>query len=206
MLKNKIKSLVVKKTEGNNKKTIENLIVFLVLLIVTIIAINVIWGKEDKEEKKNEPNIDSKVLAENVKSENIKETGAYNLEQELEDILSKIEGVGKVKVLVTYSESNQIVAMYNENKNISVTEESDSEGGTRTIESTDSNKEIILDGSNNPVTEKVIMPKIEGAIIIAEGGGNASLKSSIVQAVSAVTGLATHKVQVFKMDGGKISE
>ena len=38
MFKNKIKSLVVRKTTGNNKKTIENLVVFLVLLIVTIIC------------------------------------------------------------------------------------------------------------------------------------------------------------------------
>lgn len=43
------------------------------------------------------------------------------------------------------------------------------------------------------------MPKIEGAIIIAEGGGNAVTKTNIIQAVSAVTGLATHKIQVFKM-------
>lgn len=199
MFKDKIKSLVVRKTSGSNKKTIENLVVFLVLLIVTIISINVIWGKGEKTEIKNEQSMDYKVLAENIKDENIKETNAYNLEQELEDILSRIDGAGKVKVLVTYSESNQIVAMYNENKNISVTEETDSEGGTRTIETTDSNKEIILDGSNNPVTEKVVMPKIEGAIIIAEGGGDAVIKSSIVQAVSAVTGLASHKVQVFKM-------
>ena len=143
--------------------------------------------------------MDHKILAENIQDKNIKETNAYNLEQELEDILSRIDGAGKVKVLITYSESNQIVAMYNENRNTSVTEETDSEGGIRTIESTDSNKEIILDGSNNPVTEKIVMPKIEGAIIIAEGGGDAIIKSSIIQAVSAVTGLASHKVQVFKM-------
>ena len=37
MLKDKIKSLVTKKTERNTKKTIENLVVFLVLLIITII-------------------------------------------------------------------------------------------------------------------------------------------------------------------------
>ena len=199
MFKNKIKTLLVIKTTGNNKKTIENLVVFLVLLIVTIISINVIWGKEEKTETKNEPSMDHKILAENIQDENIKETNAYNLEQELEDILSRIDGAGKVKVLITYSESNQIVAMYNENRNTSVTEETDSEGGIRTIESTDSNKEIILDGSNNPVTEKIVMPKIEGAIIIAEGGGDAIIKSSIIQAVSAVTGLASHKVQVFKM-------
>ncbi len=199
MFKDKIKSLIVKKTEGNNKKTIENLVVFLILLIVTIVAINLIWGKEEQNTVENQIETEHKVLAENIENSTTNETNAYNLEQELEEVLSKIEGVGKVKVLITYSESSQIVAMYNENKNISVTEETDSEGGIRTIEATDANKEIILDGDNNPITEKIVMPKIEGAIIIAEGGGDAILKSNIVQAVSAVTGLASHKVQVFKM-------
>jgi len=199
MFKDKIKSLVIKKDEGNNKKTIENLVVFLILLIVTIVAINMIWGKEEKKAEENRVETEHTVLAEDVKNSNTKEPNAYNIEQELEDVLSKIDGVGKVKVLITYSESSQIVAMYNENKNISVTEETDSEGGVRTIESTDANKEIILDGESKPITEKVVMPKIEGAIIIAEGGGDAILKSNIVQAVSAVTGLASHKIQVFKM-------
>lgn len=72
-------------------------------------------------------------------------------------------------------------------------------GGTRVIESTDENKEIIVDSANKPITEKIIMPKIEGAIVIAEGGENITIKTNIIQAVSAVTGLATHKVQVLKM-------
>lgn len=201
MFKEKIKSLVVtKKDKGNNKKTVENLVVLLILLVVTIVAINTIWGdKQAKVKQENDVESDDKVLAETIKDSHIKEAESYNLESELEGILSKIDGVGKVQVLITYSESSQIVAMYNENKNISVTEETDSEGGIRTVETTDANKEIILDGSNNPVTEKVVMPKIEGAIIIAEGGGNEALKSNIVKAVSAATGLATHKVQVFKM-------
>ena len=72
-------------------------------------------------------------------------------------------------------------------------------GGTSTIETSDENREIIVDSDNKPITEKVIMPKIEGAIIIAQGGENATIKANIIQAVSAVTGLATHKIQVFKM-------
>ena len=46
MLKEKVKSLVKKKTEGNNKKTIENLIVFLILLVITIISMLFISGIE----------------------------------------------------------------------------------------------------------------------------------------------------------------
>lgn len=125
MFKDKIKSLVAKKTQGNNKKTVENLVVFLVLLIITIIAMNVIWGKEETENK--ESTQDSyKVLAETQNNSNISEDDAYNLEKELEDILSKISGVGKVQVLITYSETSEVVAMHNEVKNTSKTEESDS--------------------------------------------------------------------------------
>ena len=71
MLKDKIKSLVQKKTTGteNSKKTIENLIVFLVLLIITIVSINVIWGKPKKEDE-NPAEDDYKVLAENPNESN----------------------------------------------------------------------------------------------------------------------------------------
>ena len=44
----KIKSLVVRKENKNNKKTIENLTVFLVLLIITVISIKLIWKKDNK--------------------------------------------------------------------------------------------------------------------------------------------------------------
>lgn len=193
-----MKSLIEKKMGGNNKKAIENLVVFLILLIITIISINIIWGK-DKKEKEDIKESEYTVLANTIKDSNISEGNEYNLQQELEDILSKIEGVGKVKVLVTYTESSEVVAIYNENKNVSITEEADTTGGTRTIESTDSSKEIVMDGENKPITEKIIMPKVEGAIVIAEGGGNINIKSNIVQAVSAVTGVSTHKIQVFEM-------
>ena len=43
------------------------------------------------------------------------------------------------------------------------------------------------------------MPKIEGAIILAEGADDANIKNNIIVAVEAVTGLSTHKIQVFKL-------
>lgn len=50
-----------------------------------------------------------------------------------------------------------------------------------------------------PVTQKIVNPKIEGAIITAVGAENGTVKNNIVQAVEAVTGLPTHKIQVFEM-------
>ena len=93
--------------------------------------------------------------------------------------------------------------MYNENSQISTTEETDTSGGVRKIEETDTQKEVIFQedsGSKEIITQKVIEPKIEGAIITAQGANDVNVKTNIIQAVEATTGLATHKIQVFVMD------
>lgn len=201
-----IKSKFNKESEGNNKRKIENLVVFLVLLIITIIAINTIWGDKNEEVKKDDNKSSYKQLAESIDNNidsNNQQLTEYNLEQSLEDILSKISGVGKVEVLVTYSETSEVVAMYNEKQTASNTEETDTNGGVRKIEETDTNKEIIYEeknGQKTPITQKVVMPKIEGAIITAEGAGNVNVKTNIIQAVSAATGLSTYRIQVFQME------
>ncbi len=93
--------------------------------------------------------------------------------------------------------------MYNENNTVSHTSETDSEGGTRTIEEKGTNKEIIFteeNGANVPATQTVINPKVEGVIVTAQGANDANIKANIVSAVAAVTGVATHKVQVFSIN------
>ena len=75
-------------------------------------------------------------------------------------------------------------------------------GGSRKILQNTSKKEVIyqeVDGKKVPVTQSIIEPKIEGAIVIATGATNSVVKENIVQAVEAATGLATHKIQVFEM-------
>jgi len=203
MLKKKIeevKSLVTKNKEENNKKNIENLVIFLVLLIVVLIAINTIWKEDDK--KQNVETIGEKVLAtENIVNIDNGEI-ITDLEKKLENILSKLEGVSTVSVLVTYSESSKISALYDESIKESTTEETDTNGGKRTIGEKNTDKTVIYSeesGSKTPVTEKVTMPKIEGAVVIAKGASNSNVKNNITQAVEALTGLPIHKIQVFEM-------
>lgn len=188
---------------GNDKKKIENLVFFIVILIITIVIINIIWNG-NKTTNKQEDNPSSKKLATST-DEQIKQdtTQTTNLEEKLEAILSKIQGVGNVKVCINYSESSEVVAMYNETSKVSDTEESDTSGGTRKIQETDSQKDIIYkeeNGEKTPITQKVVQPKIEGAIITAKGANDMTTKTNIIQAVEAATGLATHKIQVFEMN------
>ena len=187
--------------EKTKKKKIENIVFLIILLIVTVIIINMVWGEEDGKAKEQ----GDKVLAEVIEhsADKAEQTNSYyTLQSSLEEILETIEGVGKVKVLINYAETSTTVAMYNETKTESVTEEKDTEGGTRHVTSTDTQKEIAYteeNGTSAPITEKVVMPTIEGAIITAEGASNGTIKANIISAVQAVTGLATHKIQVFQM-------
>lgn len=202
-----IKALMKAKTkDSTDKKKIENLVMFLVLLIITVVAINTILGDNKNSNKlNNEQNSAYKQLAnESINnSSTIFKNTEYNLEEQIENIISKIYGVGQVKVLITYSETSEVVPLYNETYTESTTEETDTNGGVRTIKTSDNSKEIIYkeqSGEKIPVTKKTLLPKIEGAVIIAEGAKNTTIKVNIIQAVEALTGLATHKIQVFEMN------
>ena len=206
MFKDKLNKLLGKDDDGgiNNKRKIENLVFFIVLLIVTIVAINLIWNG-NKNETNEQTNNTSKQLAttnNQAQTNQIQGMNESDLETKLEEILSQIQGVGEVKVLLNYSESSEVVAMYNETSKTSNTEETDTSGGTRKIQETDTQKDIIYqedNGEKTPITQKIVQPKIEGAIITAKGANQANVKANIIQAVEAVTGLATHKIQVSDM-------
>ena len=183
------------------KKKTENLVTLIIILIVTVVAINYIWSDDKKDKdtitENSKEKIDDVVQVSNNSTED-------ELETKLENILSKISGVGKVKVMVTYMQSSEMRPIYNEDSSTSNTNEVDSSGGTRSITEIDSQKEIVFkentDGSKEPITQSISSPKIEGAVVVAEGADNANVKANIIQALEAATDLATHKIQVFKME------
>lgn len=204
MFKDKLNKIIERdKEEGNNKKKIENLVFFVVVLIITIVIINVIWNDKNISKDTKEVDNNKKLATVNqVQTQTEQVSQEQTLSQKLESILSKIQGVGDVNVFINYSESSEVVAMYNENSKSSTTEETDTSGGVRKIQETDSQKDVIFqenDGVKTPMTKKVVEPKIEGAIITAKGASNIDVKTNIIQAVEAATGLATHKIQVFEM-------
>lgn len=192
MLKEQMSKIkeIFKNQEGNNKRKIENLVVFAIILIITIIIINAICNDNtNKKDKASEMQNNS-----NLKLANLQDTAEENettdLEKKLEEILKNINGVGNVKVLLTYSESSKTIAMYNEDSTKNDTEETDTQGGNRKITQTSTKKEVIyqeVDGKKIPITQSVEKPQIEGAVVTAVGAKNVDVKASIVQAVEAAT-------------------
>lgn len=185
----------LKKIFENKEKRVENLISLLIILVITLIVINKILDTDTKENPgiQDEQGVE---LAQN-EIENI----STDLEKRLENILSKISGVGKVSVLLTYKETQALIPIYNINSSKSTIEEKDSSGITKKTENESIQKDVIKTNTDsNVITEKNIMPVIEGAIVTASGADDINIKSNIISAVEAVTGIATHKIQVFKME------
>lgn len=188
MIKEKITALV-KKDGKSNKKKIENLVFAIIVLLVTLFAMNNIFTNKKNNKTDNIATI----------QEAEEKTKQRDIEKELEETLGKIKGVEEVKVLITYSETEKVVPIYNESSSQSVSKEKDTEGGERNTETFDTTKEVVSDSNQSIITEKIVYPKMEGAIVIAKGAKNTTVKENITQAVEAATGLAVHKIQVFEM-------
>ena len=201
------KKLVEKNQQTNSKRKIENLCFFIIILIVTLFLMKNIWKGQPKEQvvlDEENKNNTSEVLALNNNS-----TTKVELEEKLENILSTIKNVGKVNVFINYSESSSSIPLYDESTTTSTTTEGDSDGGTRNTIETENQKEVVFtekSGIKDPIIQKTVMPVIEGAIITAEGANNAEVKTNIINAVQAVTGLTIDRVQVFEMKIVKESE
>ena len=199
-MENFFKRLNDKNPKSQNKRKLENLCFFIAILIVTLLLMKNIWKGSGEESKSNDESLNnsSEVLAVNTNN-----SSKIELEEKLENILSTIKNVGKVRVFINYSESTCSIPLYDESTTTSTTTEGDSSGGTRNTVETESQKEVVFaekSGSKDPVIQKTLMPVIEGAIITAEGASNASVKTDIITAVQAVTGLTIDRVQVFEMN------
>lgn len=93
---NKIKALFKKDNntdkQNDNKKKIENLIAFLIILIITLIAINMIL-KEDDNTSENTVSQYKELATEEKESVSSNETSSNELEEKIERILETMSGV-----------------------------------------------------------------------------------------------------------------
>ena len=132
--------------------------------------------------KENTPNTQNVIASDHEQSK--------PLEDQLAQILCQIKGVGKVKVMLSVAQGEQIVYQTNDSSN------SDSDS---TREDTDT--VIITDSDRNQkgLIHQINPPVYMGAIIICQGADDPTVKLSIAEAVSKITGLKMNRISVLKM-------
>lgn len=113
---------------------------------------------------------------------------SYSDEVRLEDILSRIDGVGEVSVMITYYGTTSYDVAFEKRESGSVSED-------QTTKS-EENSVIMTDGQ--PLVKGVVYPKAKGVVIIAEGAGNVSVKKAITEAATAALEVSSHRVCVLE--------
>ncbi|MBQ7780681.1 MAG: stage III sporulation protein AG [Lachnospiraceae bacterium] len=128
------------------------------------------------------------------------------MEEKLEEVLSKLDGAGNVEVLITLQASEEKIV----EKDIPVvrsnTEETDSAGGTRTVSNVDMGESTVysdVDNNSQPYVIQTISPRIEGVVVLAEGAGSGNVSINLTEAVQVLFGVEAHKIKVMKMEGTK---
>jgi len=154
------------------------------LLVLLLGAVLLLWPQQKKS-------------AQSAQSAPAQEE-AFSLENEearLSSALSRIEGAGKVTVLLSVRDGGSREVASDETGS----SEGGAEDGTR-MESSD--KTVIVStgsGTQDAVTLRQTLPEYLGAVVVAEGAGSARVRLDLTEAVSAATGLPSGSIKVFKM-------
>ncbi len=113
-----------------------------------------------------------------------------DLQSELSNLLSKLSGAGKVQVLLTRKEGEQILYQCNENK---VTNDTSGSDSIQTV--------MVTDNAHNQsgLVRQVNPPTYLGAVVLCQGADSPTVRLAVVEAVSNATGLPTNRISVLKM-------
>jgi stage III sporulation protein AG len=178
------------------RRGIENLVIILILGVIIIIVASSFFSDGNAKEDKGKTK-EAVTMTLNKKAGELEE-----LEQRLERILSEIEGSGQVKVMVTKVSDGEVVHAYNQIEESSLQEQQNETGTlSRKDESRRERELVFMDGESGqrvPVVEKKLKPEIRGVVVVADGADSSVVCKNIIGAVEALTGIPTHRIQVFK--------
>ena len=147
--------------------------------VVVLMGMMLMAFPSGKEEAKNQPVSVPEHTAE-----------TDTLELRLENLLSRLEGAGKVKVLLSIASGSEKVFQTDEDRN-------------QTEDSLDKRQETVLittaSREENGLIRRVDPPVYLGAVVLCQGADRASIRLAVVEAVSTATGLGANHISVLKM-------
>lgn len=111
------------------------------------------------------------------------------MQRELADTLSRIEGAGELTLMLSVETGTRSELAR------------DAEQTLREGEQSRSSETVILSksgGGEEAVVVCASYPVFRGAVVVCEGGGSAAVRLAVTQAVSALTGLSSDKISVIK--------
>ena len=144
---------------------------------------------------------DRSAVEKTVLSEYSPEEYRLHLEKTLTDILSQVEGAGKVSLMITLESGEEKIYAVQEKTDRneqSVSAQRSTQTNSRTSYE---NEYVMLGGSagNEALIEKTLQPAVQGVVVVCQGAEDVKVVSNITNAVSVVLDIPTNRVCVIKM-------
>lgn len=131
------------------------------------------------------------------------ESYVEKLESRVEEVLSGMEGAGKVQVMITVADTGTEILEKDREINTTDLEESDNAGGKRKNTENGQREEAIYlrdaEGNEIPYVVQRKLPEVTGVVVVAEGAGNTKVKENIIGAVGVLFNLNEHRIKVIRM-------
>ncbi len=179
--------------------------IFVAGILLILLSVPNIFGKEEANKKTPDADIQ---LQQNETNTTSYDSNTYiaDMEERLENILRKVNGIGDVEVMLTLKTSKEQVALKDSPYTKEGLNEVDGEGGSRTDNNIQREESTVLmtneDGKTVPYIIQEYEPKVEGVVVIAEGGDDVRIIKDIMDAVEVLFDVPVHKVKVMKMSDG----
>lgn len=204
----KLFNQLFRNNEGEKLPKKFNYIIILGLIgLLMLILSNVFSDETEKSQRNNEvlqksmeqPNEETSGVETNKEGVAFEEEMETSYEKELEDMLNKIQGVSEAEVMVNLDSTNIHVYEKNLIKGSQTTEESDQHGGDRTVEDQTEESQVVLVRQGDrevPLLVQTKKPEVRGVFVIAKGAENKTVENWIVESVSRVLDVPTHRISV----------
>ncbi len=193
--------------QGEKKKIkwedigLSRLIIIILAGVFLLLVSLPIEESSNKKKKESQEEVMAETEADNGVWSAVR-TYAQEQEEQIENILSAVEGVGKVDVMVTMASSEEKIALKDEENTQDATQERDRNGGSRLQSNSSLQEETILvqqEDGEEPYIVEIQSPKIEGIVVVAQGAGSGNIDTEIIEAIVALFPVEAHKIKVMKM-------
>lgn len=124
------------------------------------------------------------------------------LAQQISQVLSQVEGAGKVAVSLSLESGPVKDYAINVSEDRSTVEEKDTGGGTRVTTGVNHKADVVFaQGQKEALVIKEIGPQVKGILILADGAKDSTIKARLTSAVSTMLNIPAHRIMVLPKEG-----
>lgn len=181
----------------------------LILILAGLLMLVIAWptepsgGKKKSDAAKSEKEDSQEVMLNVAAGSEIQVDYETRLEQRLSALLREMDGVGNVRVMVTFATSGEEIPLKDVTRSDRDTTEADGEGGMRVINEREYGEVTIYvtneEGKRIPYIVRTLEPEVIGVAVIAEGGGNPNIQKNITAVIQSLFRIDANRIIVTKM-------